>query len=80
MFVQIIVVTTHSVRYPEMQPLEYKASPIFPRTNPTDPIYLDYNATTPVDPEVAKAMWPFMTQYFGNPSSSHVYGKRGREE
>ena len=80
MFVQIIVVTNHSVRYPEMQPLEYKASPIFPRTNPTDPIYLDYNATTPVDPEVAKAMWPFMTQYFGNLSSSHVYGKRGREE
>ena len=58
-----------------MQPLEYTASPIFPRTNPTDPLYLDYNATTPVDPEVAKAMWPYMTQFFGNPSSNHVYGR-----
>ena len=63
----------------EMQPLDYTPSPIFPKTNPSDPIYLDYNATTPVDPEVAKAMWPFMTQYFGNPSSGHVYGKRLRE-
>ena len=63
----------------EMQPLEYAPSPIFPKTNPSDPIYLDYNATTPVDPEVAKAMWPFMTQYFGNPSSGHVYGQRLRE-
>ena len=63
----------------EMQPLDYTPSPIFSKTNPSDPIYLDYNATTPVDPEVAKAMWPFMTQYFGNPSSGHVYGKRLRE-
>ena len=59
-----------------MQPLDYTASPIFPKTNPSDPVYLDYNATTPVDPEVAKAMWPYMTQYFGNPSSGHIYGKR----
>ena len=37
-------------------------------------IYLDYNATTPVDREVAIEMRPFMDQYFGNPSSSHEYG------
>ena len=37
----------------EMQPLDYTPSPIFPKTNPSDPIYLDYNATTPLDPEVA---------------------------
>ena len=37
-------------------------------------IYLDYNATTPVDPEVANEMRPFLDQYFGNPSSSHEYG------
>lgn len=38
------------------------------------PIYLDYNATTPVDPAVAEAMWPYLWQHFGNPSSSHIYG------
>ncbi len=38
------------------------------------PIYLDYNATTPVDPRVADAMLPHLTRLFGNPSSSHAYG------
>ncbi len=38
------------------------------------PIYLDYNATTPIDPEVAKAMLPYLYTHFGNPSSSHPYG------
>jgi cysteine desulfurase len=38
------------------------------------PIYLDYNATTPIDPEVAQVMQPFLAQYFGNPSSVHQYG------
>ena len=42
------------------------------------PIYLDYNATTPVDPAVAEAMLPFLTTHFGNPSSSHPYGARTR--
>ena len=37
-------------------------------------IYLDYNATTPIDPAVAEAMLPFLHQHFGNPSSSHAYG------
>ncbi len=39
------------------------------------PIYLDYNATTPIDPIVAEAMMPYLTTHFGNPSSSHYYGK-----
>jgi len=39
------------------------------------PIYLDYNATTPIDPEVAAAMQPYLVEYFGNPSSSHWYGQ-----
>ena len=38
------------------------------------PIYLDYNATTPHDPEVVAAMLPFFEEIFGNPSSSHWYG------
>jgi cysteine desulfurase NifS len=38
------------------------------------PIYLDYNATTPIDPEVAEAMHPYLFDHFGNPSSSHWYG------
>lgn len=38
------------------------------------PIYLDYNATTPIDPRVVEAMLPYFTDHFGNPSSSHAYG------
>jgi cysteine desulfurase len=38
------------------------------------PIYLDYNATTPIHPEVAKEMMPYLKKYFGNPSSTHGYG------
>ena len=38
------------------------------------PIYLDYNATTPVDPAVVEAMLPYLASHFGNPSSSHPYG------
>lgn len=43
-----------------------------------DPIYLDYNATTPVDPRVVEAMLPYLGAHFGNPSSSHAYGERAR--
>jgi cysteine desulfurase NifS/selenium donor protein len=42
------------------------------------PIYLDYNATTPIDPAVAEAMLPFLYEHFGNPSSSHPYGAVAR--
>jgi len=41
-------------------------------------IYLDHAATTPIDPEVAKAMQPFLTEQFGNPSSLHQEGKEAR--
>ncbi len=41
-----------------------------------DPIYLDYNATTPLLPEVIDAMLPYLREHFGNPSSRHLYGRR----
>jgi cysteine desulfurase len=43
------------------------------------PIYLDYNATTPIDPEVAEAMGPYLFERFGNPSCSHWYGAQTKE-
>jgi cysteine desulfurase len=43
------------------------------------PIYLDYNATTPVAPEVLTAMLPYLSEHLGNPSSSHSYGIRARQ-
>ena len=43
------------------------------------PIYLDYNATTPVDPRVADAIEPYLREHFGNPSSNHVYGRNAHQ-
>lgn len=42
-------------------------------------IYLDYNATTPIDPQVAEAMLPYVHGLFGNPSSGHSFGSAARE-
>ena len=39
------------------------------------PIYLDYNATTPLDPAVVESMLPFLREHYGNPSSTHSLGK-----
>lgn len=50
-------------------------------TAPVDakPIYLDHNATTPVDPRILAAMLPFFTEVFGNPSSvEHLHGNRAQ--
>ena len=41
-------------------------------------IYLDYTATTPTYPDVVKAMLPYFTDVFGNPSSIHSYGQEGK--
>jgi len=43
------------------------------------PIYLDYNATTPIDSAVVEAMLPYLREHFGNPSSTHAYGVRAHE-
>jgi len=43
------------------------------------PIYLDFNATTPIAPEVSEAMKPFLSNYFGNPSSGHWYGLQAKK-
>jgi cysteine desulfurase len=45
----------------------------------TKPVYLDHNATTPVDPDVLKAMLPYLGDEFGNPSSAHALGRRARD-
>jgi cysteine desulfurase len=42
------------------------------------PIYLDHAATTPIRQEVVKAMLPFLTEHFGNPSSAHSFGRTAR--
>jgi cysteine desulfurase len=41
-------------------------------------LYLDHNATTPVDPRVLDAMLPFLREQYGNPSSLHSFGQRAR--
>ncbi|GAA1354293.1 cysteine desulfurase family protein [Saccharothrix algeriensis] len=49
-----------------------------PRGTGSGPVYLDYNATTPVDPAVVRACLPYLHEHFGNPSSRHPYGEAAR--
>lgn len=43
-------------------------------------VYLDHNATTPLDPRALEAMLPYLTEQQGNPSSVHRYGRAAREQ
>lgn len=43
------------------------------------PVYLDYNATTPVDPEVLNTLLPYLQTHFGNPSSAYALGQANKE-
>ncbi len=43
------------------------------------PVYLDHNATTPLNPQVAEAMMPYMGGIYGNPSSVHRFGRMTRD-
>src|SRR6266702_5932502 len=62
----------HASRF---QDYRRKQSMNIPASLQNGPIYLDYNATTPVDPAVVEAMLPYLSTHFGNPSSSHHYGQ-----
>ena len=44
-----------------------------------NPVYLDHNATTPLDPAVLAAMLPWLESRFGNASSRHEYGRAARQ-
>jgi len=44
-----------------------------------DLIYLDNNATTQPAPQVVQAMLPYLTEWYGNPSSVHRFGQRSRQ-
>ena len=43
------------------------------------PIYLDNHASTPIDPRVLDAMWPYLTERYGNAASGHAWGREAKE-
>ncbi len=59
--------------------MEYLPTTVRMKITMRDPIYLDYNATTPVASEVLDAMLPWLRDRFGNPSSAHAYGRRAAQ-
>ena len=62
-----------------MTPQLYLSFPgVYPKTLAMNRVYLDYNATTPVEPEVLDAMLPFFSGEFGNASSIHTFGQKAR--
>lgn len=47
--------------------------------SPKREVYLDYSASTPVDPRVLEAMMPYFSEVYGNPSSSHRFGRKAEQ-
>src|SRR5882757_5638976 len=65
--------------FPHCRAFEAQEDPIMDMT-PHFPIYMDYGATTPVDPRVVDAMIPWLREHFGNPASrSHAWGWEAEE-
>lgn len=62
-----------------LQKLRKPLASLFKYNEAMTAIYLDYNASTPVDPDVAAAMWPFIQARHGNPSSVHAFGRPLKE-
>ena len=61
-------------------PITFACPATSPEMRPSaNPVYLDYNATTPIDPAVIDAMLPYLREHFGNPSSDHVYGRQAHQ-
>ena len=59
-----------------MEPVDREGAGV--RLQRAETIYLDHSATTPLDPEVRRAMLPWLGEQFGNPSSIHERGRRAR--
>lgn len=65
--------TTHAFVTPSPDMLGFETKPVNESTN--RPIYLDVQATSPMDPRVLDAMLPYLTEQYGNPHSrTHAYG------
>lgn len=70
--------TSRQPSFPRHKTLTSEIEPSTFAMSTPHPVYLDYNGTTPVDPEVLEAMLPFLGRHFGNPSSQSLDGEIAR--
>jgi cysteine desulfurase len=70
---------TSTAKQFRMTPQLYLSFPeVYPKSSAMNRVYLDYNATTPVEPEVLDAMLPYFCAEFGNAASIHIFGQKAR--